>query len=328
MRRNAQEVRLRHDRQHGHKAIALNRAARRASGQLVEGALECRPRNALALWEHPLEVAPIDLAGSARSGERVTAPRNHDKTVVEKDIDAEFVTVDRLVDPAEHEIKITLPELTQKAAAHSIRNRHAGFRTRRSKARQNGRQQAESGEGRCADPQIAMCRRAQMRDVVFRLAKFRFNDLAAQHERLTISSGLDAERRSLKQLDAELVFELANAPAQRRLREAQLVGRLPQAAVFRCDARPDIPTAMEQGVPGFSVSTWFAIFGPAGLSPDIVAKIRNGVEAVLQSERSAEFLKINSCERMKVTPQQVSEIIAADYSHWRKVIQMVGIQAE
>jgi tripartite-type tricarboxylate transporter receptor subunit TctC len=96
----------------------------------------------------------------------------------------------------------------------------------------------------------------------------------------------------------------------------------------RSDARPDIPTAMEQGVPGFSVSTWFGIFGAAGTPPDVVAKIRDGVEAVLESEKSNEFFKINSCERMQATPQQMRDIIAADYNHWRKVIQTVGLQME
>jgi tripartite-type tricarboxylate transporter receptor subunit TctC len=96
----------------------------------------------------------------------------------------------------------------------------------------------------------------------------------------------------------------------------------------RSNARPDLPTAMEQGVSGFSVSTWFGIFAPAGVPPDLVTKIRDGVETVLGSEKPAKFLKINSCERMKATPQQISDLIAADYSNWRRVVQTVGIQVE
>jgi tripartite-type tricarboxylate transporter receptor subunit TctC len=100
------------------------------------------------------------------------------------------------------------------------------------------------------------------------------------------------------------------------------------AGDHRSSARPDLPTAIEEGIPGFSVSTWFGIFGPAGMSPDLIDKIRDGVEAVLESDRSAEFLKLNSCERVRATPPQFSEIIAADYKHWRDVIETVGIQAE
>jgi tripartite-type tricarboxylate transporter receptor subunit TctC len=96
----------------------------------------------------------------------------------------------------------------------------------------------------------------------------------------------------------------------------------------RSDARPDLPTAMEQGVAGFSVSTWFGIFGPAGMSPDLVAKIRNGVEAALESEKSAEYFRVNSCERTKATPQQFSDMIAADAGHWGGLIKTLGVQIE
>jgi tripartite-type tricarboxylate transporter receptor subunit TctC len=62
------------------------------------------------------------------------------------------------------------------------------------------------------------------------------------------------------------------------------------------------------------------------MSPDLLAKIRNGVEAVLESDKSAEFFKVNGCERMKATPSQFSEIIAADYRHWDDVSKAVGIE--
>ena len=92
----------------------------------------------------------------------------------------------------------------------------------------------------------------------------------------------------------------------------------------RSKMRPDIPSAIEEGIP-FSVSTWFGIFGPAGMSSDLITKIRNGVEEILLSDKSAEFLKLNSCERVKATPQQ---FIAADYDHWHSVVEAVGIQPE
>jgi tripartite-type tricarboxylate transporter receptor subunit TctC len=95
----------------------------------------------------------------------------------------------------------------------------------------------------------------------------------------------------------------------------------------RTTIRPDLPTAIEAGIP-FSVSTWFGIFGPAGLPGETVSKIRAGVDEILDGEKSAEFLKTNSCDRINATPQQFSEIITADYDHWRGVVQAAGIQPE
>jgi tripartite-type tricarboxylate transporter receptor subunit TctC len=103
---------------------------------------------------------------------------------------------------------------------------------------------------------------------------------------------------------------------------------LAAAGDHRTGLRMDLPTISESGVPGFSVSTWFGMFGPAKLPADLVAKIRDGVDAVLSADRSVEHLKGNSCERMNATPQQFHDLIVGDAKYWRGVIEMVGIRPE
>jgi tripartite-type tricarboxylate transporter receptor subunit TctC len=96
----------------------------------------------------------------------------------------------------------------------------------------------------------------------------------------------------------------------------------------RTELRPDLPTIAESGVPGFSVSTWFGLFGPAKMPAELVAKIREGVEVVLSENRSVEHLKSNSCTRMNATPQQFRDLIVGDAKHWQGVIQAVGLKPE
>ena len=58
---------------------------------------------------------------------------------------------------------------------------------------------------------------------------------------------------------------------------------LPQAragTIRRCDrgqgshdGAPDIPTANEAGIAGFSVSAWFGYWAPKGTPPDLIAKL-------------------------------------------------------
>jgi tripartite-type tricarboxylate transporter receptor subunit TctC len=96
----------------------------------------------------------------------------------------------------------------------------------------------------------------------------------------------------------------------------------------RTNLRPDLPTVIESGVPGFSVSTWFGIFGPAKMTPALVAKIQDGINAVLSSDKSFEHLKSNSCERVNATPQQFHDLIVTDSKHWHDVTEAVGIRPE
>jgi tripartite-type tricarboxylate transporter receptor subunit TctC len=41
----------------------------------------------------------------------------------------------------------------------------------------------------------------------------------------------------------------------------------------RSSALPDVPTLAESGVPGFEFTSWWGVFGPAGLPPDVTAKL-------------------------------------------------------
>jgi tripartite-type tricarboxylate transporter receptor subunit TctC len=96
----------------------------------------------------------------------------------------------------------------------------------------------------------------------------------------------------------------------------------------RTDLRPDLPTIAETGVAGFSVRTWFGMFAPAKMAPDLVGKIQDGISAVLSSTTAVEHLKTNSCERVNATPQQFRDLIADDARYWHGVIDAVGIEAE
>ena len=96
----------------------------------------------------------------------------------------------------------------------------------------------------------------------------------------------------------------------------------------RTELRPALPTVAESGLPGFSVSTWFGIFGPANMAPGLVSKIRDGVNGVLSTDKSVEHLKSSSCERVSATPQQFHDLIVADAQYWRGVIDAIGVKPE
>ena len=47
-------------------------------------------------------------------------------------------------------------------------------------------------------------------------------------------------------------------------------------------AAPGSATVAESGVPGYEVNVWFGIVGPAGMPPDVVAKLNTEMNAILQ----------------------------------------------
>jgi tripartite-type tricarboxylate transporter receptor subunit TctC len=61
---------------------------------------------------------------------------------------------------------------------------------------------------------------------------------------------------------------------------------------------------------------------------ELVGKIRDGVDAVLSTDKSVEHLKNNSCERMNATPEQFHDLIISDAKYWHGVIGAVGLKPE
>jgi tripartite-type tricarboxylate transporter receptor subunit TctC len=89
-----------------------------------------------------------------------------------------------------------------------------------------------------------------------------------------------------------------------------------------------LPTVAEAGVPGFSTTAWFALWGPANMAPDLVKKIHADVGKVLELPQSREFFQTNSFERVDLTPEQFAQLIQDDSKHWGTLIKAVGAKLD
>jgi tripartite-type tricarboxylate transporter receptor subunit TctC len=57
---------------------------------------------------------------------------------------------------------------------------------------------------------------------------------------------------------------------------------------------------------------WFALFGPANMPADLVAKIHADVSKVLDLPRSKEFFEKNSFERVTLSPPEFAKLVERD----------------
>jgi tripartite-type tricarboxylate transporter receptor subunit TctC len=103
---------------------------------------------------------------------------------------------------------------------------------------------------------------------------------------------------------------------------------LAAASEKRAVLRPELPTIAEAGVPGFSTTAWFALFGPPNMAPDLVQKVHADVGKVLDLPQSREFFRANSFERVDLTPAQFAKLIQDDSQHWETLIKAVGAKLD
>ncbi len=91
---------------------------------------------------------------------------------------------------------------------------------------------------------------------------------------------------------------------------------------------PDVPPA-GQTVPGFDVSVWHGIAGPAGMNPALVTRVNAVFNQILQAPavRTA-ISEGQSADIIGGTPQQFDAFIKGELKRWPEVVKASGIKAD
>ena len=93
----------------------------------------------------------------------------------------------------------------------------------------------------------------------------------------------------------------------------------------RARALPDLPTLAELGVAGYDLSTWQAIFVPAGTAGGIVNKLNAEFEKVLKSPGVAEKLSEDGSEAVGGSAEQLRQLVAREVARWGEIIPTIGL---
>jgi tripartite-type tricarboxylate transporter receptor subunit TctC len=104
-------------------------------------------------------------------------------------------------------------------------------------------------------------------------------------------------------------------------------GRLRAIAVTsvqRSKMLPEVETVSEGGLRGFEVSSWFGLFGPAGVPKDIVAKVHADVAQALTAPDTRERLAALGAEPLSRSPEEFSRFVRDEIAKWAKVVKASG----
>lgn len=90
----------------------------------------------------------------------------------------------------------------------------------------------------------------------------------------------------------------------------------------RLPALPDVPTFVEQGIPGLVGSTWAAMVAPAGVPREIVQRMSQEVARIVRSEEiRARMETAMGTFAEGSTPDECDAFIAAETAKWGKVVR-------
>lgn len=91
----------------------------------------------------------------------------------------------------------------------------------------------------------------------------------------------------------------------------------------------DIPTVAEQGLPGYRVAGWLALFAPANTSPDIVNQLNTLIVSILKTPEASDFFRQNAMwDTMPMRSAELGAFVKAEIELWRKAVKQAGIEVQ
>jgi tripartite-type tricarboxylate transporter receptor subunit TctC len=90
---------------------------------------------------------------------------------------------------------------------------------------------------------------------------------------------------------------------------------------------PDWPSLAES-MPGFDITAWFALVGPAGMPKDVVDKLNATIGQALKSKETQDKLAGIGIQTMAMSPEQLKAFMASEVNKWLRLVKESNIQPE
>jgi len=96
----------------------------------------------------------------------------------------------------------------------------------------------------------------------------------------------------------------------------------------RLPALPELPTFIEQGLAGFTGSTWAGLLAPAGTPKDVVRRVADEVARIVKLDDVKGRLDGMGTVPVGSTPEEFESFIAAETAKWGQVIRDAKVTAD
>jgi tripartite-type tricarboxylate transporter receptor subunit TctC len=100
------------------------------------------------------------------------------------------------------------------------------------------------------------------------------------------------------------------------------------ASEKRLPVLPDVPTFVEQGVPGFIASTWAGVLAPAGTPAPVVKRVADEIAAIVKMDDVRARLDAMGTIPVGSTPAEFQAFIDAETAKWGKVIREAKVSLD
>jgi tripartite-type tricarboxylate transporter receptor subunit TctC len=107
-------------------------------------------------------------------------------------------------------------------------------------------------------------------------------------------------------------------------------GKIKVLGVTSTEPMPQFPGVKPIGetLKGFESTAWFGLFGPAGLSPEVTARLHDAAAAAVRSDAFEQRLENDGATPKSMSPEAFAKFVEEDVARWAEVIRFSGATVE
>jgi tripartite-type tricarboxylate transporter receptor subunit TctC len=127
--------------------------------------------------------------------------------------------------------------------------------------------------------------------------------------------------------DAQLTF--GTPPSVLPMVQAGRLRALAVTSPTRTPLVPDVPAAAESGLPGYSMSFWYGFFVPVGTPPEVMKKLFDSTQQVMQlPEVKAALAREGTEVAMSKSPEDFAAFLNDDNRFWARLVKDAGVKID
>src|SRR5450631_517453 len=96
----------------------------------------------------------------------------------------------------------------------------------------------------------------------------------------------------------------------------------------RSRSLPEVPTVIENGLPGFEAGSWFGLFAPKGTPEAVVVLLNRTVNEILSMPSIEKQMIGQGADPVRGTPAEFGQFVQREYDKWKLVVRESGATAE
>jgi tripartite-type tricarboxylate transporter receptor subunit TctC len=91
---------------------------------------------------------------------------------------------------------------------------------------------------------------------------------------------------------------------------------------------PGVPSVAQSGVPGFEMTSWWGILGPANMPQPIVAQLNKELGRILKLDDVTKLFATLGVDATSSTPEEFAKLIKSEVTKYAKLLAEIGIEKQ